>query len=176
LQIDHVLKSFFEKHDLGGGVNASVIREDGITIYSTLAAGTTLGVLANSAWQASAALVKHMGHNGEEFEFRFSFETSSDGTYVLPFHFLGDDFILAIFYRDVTNPGVLKNKVRNTKEDLCKFLLESEMNLKAKFKNNILERSTEQNCGEQLQSNDRKNQLFNGLTDDEMNGLFSRLG
>jgi hypothetical protein len=134
-----------------------VTREDGITIYDTVQNQTTTSVsaLVSGVWQASEALmgIAHPGQN--VMEFRLGFDTSSQGIYLFPFSLSGNRYFLGAIYHDCTNPGQLKRQVTLIKEEMDRLFSSEPVNKP------------------QTKSSNREGFLFQEISDDEIDRLFS---
>lgn len=151
------MKSILGPKSHGIKARLFVTREDGITIYDTVQNQTTTSVsaLVSGVWQASEALmgIAHPGQN--VMEFRLGFDTSSQGIYLFPFSFSGNRYFLGAIYHDCTNPGQLKRQVALIKDEMDR-LFESEPLNKLQSK-----------------SSNRTGFLFQEISDDEIDRLFS---
>lgn len=153
MDLNKQIKIFLEgKHaDIGLGENKVYFaRPDGVLLYdsgnSTEAA--TIGALVSGAWQASRALA---GKSKEYF--RFSFDTSDSGVYILPVEITSKEFFVACIYENVTNTGQLKMKLRKLKTQI-----------EEQFKN------------ADYNDNSSADFLFRNITDDEIDNLFAIAG
>lgn len=131
-----------------------VTREDGITIYDSVQNKTTTSVaaLVSGVWQASEALMSIVNSSEDIMNFRFGFDTSSQGIFLLPFTFEGNRYFLGAIYKDLLNPGQLKRQVSLIKEEMD-ILFEDQQGFSARP--------------------ERKGFLFQDITDEEMDRLFS---
>jgi hypothetical protein len=155
-------KQFFDKYlennpELNG--NIFLCRADGVMIFSKSDIGkeideASIGALIGGVWQASNALADFIPSKKENKSYRLSFDTSSSGIYILPVNVGTKEFYLGTIYSDEINPGFLKSKFRNLYESLHKY-----------FKANY---STESGVDDKS--------LFNNITDEEMDNLFSFAG
>ncbi|MGE3608906.1 MAG: hypothetical protein AB7I27_04915 [Bacteriovoracaceae bacterium] len=135
-----------------------VAREDGITVYDTVQNQTTTSVaaLVSGVWQASEALMGLVNTSEESNNFRFGFDTSSHGIFLFPFNFEGKRYFLGAIYQDCLNPGQLKRQVSMIKEEM--------------------DRMFEENASAQapkVPESKREGFLFQDITDEEMDRLFS---
>ena len=97
-------------------INLYIIRSDGSIVY---AEGSSkkhqeIGALVCGAWQASSTLLE----KEECKSFRFSFDTSSSGIYVLSLMLDKQIFYLASIFERETNPGRLKIKMKKIRDIL----------------------------------------------------------
>lgn len=142
-----------------------LIRQDGVVLYhnknindSTHKA--SIGALLGGVWQASKALAGFIPNESATDVFRLSFDTSSRGVYILPVYFHDEEFYLGLIYHDEVNPGFLKSKMREL-GDQFKFYLETQV--AAFLPEPKTKKTTEEN-------------LFENITDEEMDRLFSFAG
>ncbi len=133
-----------------------VTREDGITIYDSVQNKTTTSVaaLVSGIWQGSEALMNLVGHNEEMMEFRFGFDTTSQGIYLFPLMAGGKRYFLGAIYENCTNPGFLKRQISLIKQELVTMFEATPTVLKATVAT-------------------REGYLFQDITDVEMDRLFS---
>lgn len=147
-----------------GMINARIFvtREDGITVFDSSQDSSTASVsaLVSGVWQASEALMGIANPGQEIMEFRFSFDTSSQGIYLCPFSLLGKKYYLGALFKDCLNPGQLKRKI---------YLLKDELVGKVGKEN--FEPS--KNKIEKRKVNKREGYLFNDISDEEIDRLFS---
>ena len=139
--------------------NLFFVRHDGIILYSTDKNSSDLeqssiGALLGGVWQAAEALTSFLPNNHDEV-FRFSFDTSSKGIYILPVEFDGKKYYLSVTYFEQINPGYLKTLIRKLAQKLKLYLRELNHRLR--------------------ESHDSKF-LFKDITDDEMDNLFTFAG
>ncbi len=132
-----------------------VMRRDGIPLYSNNQnnfENSSIGALVSGLWQAAESLSSYITRQDEHFfDFRLSFDTSSDGLFVLPFQVKEQTYYLCSIYQDVDNPAKLKNQLKSIKSGLEVYLSEFSF-------------SSEEN---------RKGYLFDEISDDEMDNLFA---
>lgn len=134
-----------------------VARQDGITIYDSHQNETTrsISALVSGVWQASEALIE-LAHPGQDvMEFRLGFDTSSQGIYLFPFTFMDKRYFLGALYKECHNPGQLKRKVAQIREEIERpFQTQSPVVKKAS-------------------SAKREGYLFSEISDEEIEHLFS---
>ena len=129
-------------------------RKDGVTLYKTGSypfKGDTdsIGVLLSGAWQA-AEMVSSLSMKSKNESFRFTFDTSSQGIYILPLTIQSSQYYLGTLYCNQVNPGHLKKKIR------------------------LLVNSFKEEIGQFEQGQREKdNFLFQNITDEEMSDIFS---
>jgi hypothetical protein len=135
-----------------------VSREDGITVYDSVQNHTTTSVsaLVSGVWQASEALMGLAHPTNNVMEFRLAFDTSSQGIYLFPFMLSGKKYFLGAIYEDCINPGQLKRQVAMIKEEMEILFTETEAPVKKVTK-----------------TNNREGFLFQEISDEEIDRLFS---
>ena len=161
------IKSFFDalgakSEDTKGEI--FVCRTDGVLLYAKDVSGTkskgqdnaAVGALIGGLWQAAQALMTFIPGKNSSEEFRLSFDTSSQGVYVLPFKTENKEYYLGILYFDEVNPGAMKARLRNIKFNLQQYLKDSKSNTK--------------------HSDNKGEYLFKDLSDSEIDRLFSFTG
>ncbi|OIQ18442.1 MAG: hypothetical protein BM556_09300 [Bacteriovorax sp. MedPE-SWde] len=156
-----VIHSFFKEYaGLEGIDNAAIIisRRDGVPLYSYKEFDSnwndsTVGALVGGIWQAAETLTQFIP-NDENEEFRFSYETSSRGIFIVELCGDFEPLYLSFIYFDMLNPAKMKARVRSLESKLTSYIEE-------KLENNF-------------QSNDEIF-LFNEISDDEMDDLFSNV-
>ena len=154
---DH--SNIFFKDELVTFPNCSffVFREDGIPMFikSTLAKeidSNAIGALMGGSWQAARALSSFLPHEENNTGiFRFSFDTSDRGVYILPFSVDDAKFIFGGIFYDEVNPGLMKSRMRQTLEKLNTYVKGVKPSIKKK----------------------NEDFLFNDITDQEVDQLFS---
>ena len=152
-------ESFFDKYlakSNFGECSLFLCRKDGGVLYKygpivNDIDPDSICVLMSGAWQA-AETVSKMASRKMKLDglFRFSFDTSSSGIYILPLDINSKKYYLgAIFYNQI-NPAILKNELKK---------------LLFSFQSEILNFDEEE----------VKNQsfLFGNITDKEMNDIFT---
>ena len=144
------------------GINARlfVSRDDGITIYDSVQNQTTTSVsaLVSGVWQASEALIGLTQSSQDVMEFRLGFDTSSQGIYLMPFMLFEKKYFLGAIYHECVNPGQLKRQVIMIKKEMER----------------LFEKDPAQN--KKVKPSSREEFLFQEITDDEINRLFSVSG
>lgn len=134
-----------------------VTREDGITIFDSVQDNTTTSVaaLVSGVWQASEALVGLVQKQNEVMDFRFGFDTSSQGIYLFPFALSGKRYFLGAIYEDCLNPGQLKRQISLIKEEMDRLFELDPLPKKSAV------------------SSARQGYLFTDISDEEIDRLFS---
>jgi hypothetical protein len=156
MNLNKLIEEFFLQDESSRKLDFVVVRNDGIVVYGqTKVDLQTAGALISGVWQASHALSELLPEK-KGTDYRFSFDTSNQGIYVVSINLWQKDFCVGLFYQDQINPGQIKNKMR----DLC-TKLEFFVN---KQKSSGPERDV------------RKSYLFSSIDDREMDALFSFAG
>ena len=138
-----------------------IFRSDGILVYNqSKTSDASVAALMAGSWQAAMALSGQSMLDHLKDDFRFSFDTSSNGVYILPINLKSEKLYMGLLYKNVENPGYLKNKFRMIVEKLCDYL----------------EYQTKKTTPVMTEK-DRKRDgyLFNEISDDDMNKLFGFL-
>ena len=134
-----------------------LVRQDGVVVFeqdNDLSADhkQSLGALMAGAWQAAQAMTDFFpGHDHNYF--RLGFDTSNSGIYILPVEAASEKFYIGLFFKNETNPAILKNKLRNLSHQIVE-------ELGVYF--------------EARESLDKP--LFENITDDEIDNIFSVAG
>lgn len=155
MNINTVVKQFFVENDFHKlASKMAVVRHDGVIVYSNTEnfnESYSIGALVGGLWQAAEALNSLVSEQSNIFDFRLSFDTTERGIYVLPFILNKSTYYICAIYKDMNNPAVLKNTLRNLKDTLSFYLDEM---IEAPVKT-------------------RDGYLFTDITDDEMDRLFN---
>ena len=153
-----VIFNIFFKDELSafGSCSFFVFREDGIPMYVKSDLGrdvdnNAIGALMGGSWQAAKALASFLPHDEEPRYFRFSFDTSDRGVYILPFSVGDTKFIFGGIFFDEVNPGLMKSQMRQILEKLNTYVKGVRPSMKKK----------------------KEDFLFNDITDQEVDQLFS---
>ena len=148
-------KDFFSQKDFNlQGCSLFIFRDDGIPMYGVTSNldRNTVGALMAGSWQAAKALSSFIPvkEKSKEEIFRFSFDTSERGVYILPFSIDKNSFLLGIIFQEQDNPGLVKSRMRQILEKLLHHVenIKESMSQKEKF-------------------------LFNEISDKEIDRLFS---
>lgn len=157
LTVMEKMKLILEPKKAGIKARLFVSREDGITIYDSIQNQTTTSVsaLVSGVWQASEALMGIADPGSNVMDFRFAFDTSSQGIYLFPLSVGGKRYFLGALYQDCVNPGQLKRQVAMIKEEMDRLLQDEPIPAKTK------------------PSAGREGYLFQEISDEEMDRLFS---
>jgi len=157
--ISSLAKNFFDKYLVKsnfGECSLFLCRKDGGVLYKygpivNNVEPDSICVLMSGAWQA-AETVSLMASKEKALKgfFRFSFDTSSNGMYILPLTINSKKYYLGALFYDQKNPAILKNEIKK---------------LLFSFQSEILS----------FDEAEVENQsfLFGNITDKEMNDIFS---
>ncbi len=159
-EIPKYIEEFFLSFDVDQRLNRFsffLIRQDGVILYQNkkdkLINTHSIGALLGGVWQASHALSEFIPSKSKEVDYRLSFDTSSDGIYIVPIDTVTDKFYLGLIYYNELNPGFLKSKIRDIATSLAEYLLMQKVVKKDNLK---IEKP-----------------LFENITDAEMDRIFS---
>lgn len=165
--IPKYVETFFKSCEIDDKLNRYaffLIRADGVVLYHNHNIATTntkasIGALLGGVWQAARALAEFIP--SEEFKegYRLSFDTSSQGVYVVPITVASEEFYLGLIYHGEVNPGFVKNKIREMATGFSEYLSHE-------LKNFIEEKSI-------TKKDKNNNYLFGDITDSEMDRLFA---
>lgn len=138
-----------------------LIRYDGVVLYhnNNLANSTSkssIGALLGGVWQAARALADFIPKEESKEGYRLSFDTSSQGVYIVPIPVGEVELYLGLIYHDEVNPGFVKNKIREIAISFGEFL---ELELKDSLDKKKM-----------IPDN---NFLFGEISDTEMDSLFA---
>jgi hypothetical protein len=131
-------------------------RRDGVVLYKTgnypfEGDSDSIGVLMSGAWQASEMVSSlSFPHKTKNSSFRFTFDISLEGIYILPLLINSSQYYMGTLYYNQINPGLLKQRLRN---------------LVDVFKDEI-------GTFEKGQK-EKESFLFQNITDEEMSDIFS---
>jgi predicted regulator of Ras-like GTPase activity (Roadblock/LC7/MglB family) len=167
-KIPRYVQAFFESCEIDEKINRFsffMIRADGVVLYhnNNLAdslSKSSIGALLSGVWQASKALSQFIPKEEMKEGYRLSFDTSSQGIYIVPISTDADELYLGLIYHDEVNPGFIKNKMREMASSFSEFL-NQELRAHKKeqeSKNNVF---------------DKNEYLFGDISDAEMDRLFS---
>ncbi|ATH06430.1 hypothetical protein BIY24_00285 [Halobacteriovorax marinus] len=148
---------FCEVADLSQLTNSSLFlcRSDGVPLYVKNELNSdfddaSVGALLGGVWQAARAMASFIPESSLGEEYRLSFDTSDKGIYIVPIDLSGEEVYLGLIYFNEVNPGMVKAKLRDLSWRLQEFW--SLVNIKE----------------------DKSNaNLFNNITDEEMDNLFA---
>lgn len=160
-KLKHLVSSFESSSQLSSKKMTGpffIFRRDGIVLFANKEAdkstSSSMGALFGGLWQAAETLLQFVT-TGDKEGFRLSFDSGKNGIFILPIPFQKEMLFVSTIYSEETNPAVVKNNLRTMKN----FLLENE----AKIMNEGTEEGPD------------KKQLFENITDDEMDQLFSSM-
>lgn len=169
MNVNFVVKKFFEENKYDKLADKILlVRQDGINIYSNIQnslEATSMGALVGGVWQAAQALSELSGTRHELLEYRLGYDTSADGLYIVPLKISGKIYYLASMYLNQSNPGKLKKDLRYLKDDLENHLCE--------LMSKDLYATNEINSNEIVGEKQSSGFLFDDISDDEMDNLFS---
>lgn len=156
-----VIHNFFKEYaGLSGLDNAAVVicRRDGVPLYSYKEFNSewndsTVGALVGGIWQAAETLTQFIPDDENE-DYRFSFETSSKGIFIIQLSGNFEPLYLSFIYFDMVNPAKMKARLRSLEGKLTAYI--------------------EDNLENNFQSNDNVF-LFDEISDTEMDDLFSNV-
>jgi hypothetical protein len=132
-----------------------LFKEDGSLLFksknnSYIPQDSSLGALLTGAWQAVNAVSKIMDNKNDDY-YRFSFDTSSQGVYLLDLHVGRLELYIGLLFKDEINPAPLRFNLNN-----FKTWLEENLKLEIQEKNEDF--------------------LFDDITDQEVENLFKSAG
>ncbi|MBC7539894.1 MAG: hypothetical protein H7281_13815 [Bacteriovorax sp.] len=164
--IPKYVETFFKSCEIDEKLNRYsffLIRYDGVVLYhnNNLAnslSKSSIGALLGGVWQAARALAAFIPKEESKEGYRLSFDTSSQGVYIVPITVGAEELYLGLIYHDEVNPGFIKNKMREMATSFGEFL---EQELTESFGKN------------QARSNENNDFLFGDITDSEMDRLFA---
>ncbi len=160
-QLHSVIKNFSHL-DVFLKSSLYLVRRDGLVLYSSGSERKeetqSIGALLGGLWQAAEALSGFVPDAKLDREpFRLSFDSSSKGIFVLPLVLGKEDYFISVIFNETINPAPLKNKLRSLKNHLKEF--EEKIILK-----------------ENKPNFESDNYLFQNITDEEMDNIFSYHG
>ncbi|MDD4974439.1 MAG: hypothetical protein PHY93_08800 [Bacteriovorax sp.] len=164
--IPKYVETFFKSCEIDEKLNRYsffLIRYDGVVLYHNNNLGNSLskssiGALLGGVWQAARALADFIPKKESKEGYRLSFDTSSQGVYIVPITIGVEELYLGLIYHDEVNPGLIKNKMREMATSFGEFL---EQELKESFGKN------------QVRTKENNDFLFGDITDSEMDRLFA---
>lgn len=159
--IPKYVEAFFKSCEIDEKLNRYsffLIRHDGVVLYNnsnlaSSASKSSIGALLGGVWQAARALADYIPNEESKDGYRLSFDTSSQGIYIVPIVAEKEEFYLGLIYHDEINPGFIKNK---TREMALSFAIYLELELKV-----------------HTEASGNNNFLFRDITDLEMDHLFA---
>lgn len=163
MNLASLVKEFFVENEFHLiSEKVAVVRNDGTVLYSNSMdskEAANIGALASGIWQASSSLASLVDKNLPEESYRLSFDTSSDGVYLLPASLDKRNCYFCCIFKDRLNPGKLKQNMRNISFLLEAFVREESLRKEQK-----------------AQPREKEGYLFENITDEEMDQLFGVAG
>lgn len=167
--IPKYVETFFQSCEIDEKLNRYsffLIRHDGVVLYhnNNLAnslSKSSIGALLGGVWQAARALASFIPKEESKEGYRLSFDTASQGVYIVPISVGEEELYLGLIYHDEVNPGFIKNKIREVAASFSEFL---EAELKESMKKNQSQKKAPVSKSEYL---------FSDITDSEMDRLFA---
>ncbi|MBY0413046.1 MAG: hypothetical protein K2Q18_02720 [Bdellovibrionales bacterium] len=167
-KIPRYVQAFFDSCEIDAKISRFsffMIRSDGVVLYhndnlKNSMSKSSIGALLSGVWQASKALSEFIPKEEAKEGYRLSFDTSSQGIYIVPISTDVDELYLGLIYHDEVNPGFIKNKMREMAASFGEFLNQELKDHKAtqELKNNVF---------------DKNDYLFADISDAEMDRLFA---
>lgn len=139
----------------------TLVRPDGIVVYAAEDAkneAASIGALVGGVWQAATALGSQQNNKDSFFDYRFSFDKSDSGIYILLLVLKNQEYYLCTIYDNTFNPALLKRNFRVLKEELNKYINEN-------IDNDV--------TVNKIEEENRADYLFKNITDEEMDNLFA---
>ncbi|MFA6237262.1 MAG: hypothetical protein WC635_08065 [Bacteriovorax sp.] len=138
-----------------------LIRYDGVVLYhnNNLAnslSKSSIGALLGGVWQAARALADFIPKENAKEGYRLSFDTSSQGVYIVPINAGSEELYLGLIYHDEVNPGFVKNKTREMATGFGEYL-----------------EQTLNESSNKINTTSESNFLFRDITDSEMDQMFA---
>jgi hypothetical protein len=171
------LAHFFAGHKNADLQNLSIFfgRADGVLLFTQNKhllneQESAMGVLLASAWQASAAMAAFFPGTAEK-EFRYSYATSNQGIYLLPFPWQGEAYFMAAVYQAQDNPGAVKLLLRTTAQKLREFL--DSLDMIADATRDVKAKPKAKAPSPKAAARSAEKRLFSNISDEEINQLFS---
>ena len=165
--IPKYVATFFKSCEIDEKLNRYsffLIRHDGVVLYhndnvENPLSKSSIGALLGGVWQAARALASFIPKDKKQSEietYRLSFDTSSQGVYVIPIKVYQEEFYLGLIYHDEISPGHIKNKMRDMAQTFSEYM-------ETELKN------------QPVQSKKNNEYLFSDLSDSEMDRVFASL-
>lgn len=120
INFNEKIKSIIEHSQLQDRARVFMLREDGIGLYDSIkdSSSSSISALSSGMFQASEALMKIIDPLSDRSIFRLSYDTSSEGIFILPIRLLDKTYFLGVIYKDCLNPGQLKHQVSQLKNKI----------------------------------------------------------
>lgn len=162
--IPKYVETFFKSCEIDEKINRYsffLIRYDGVVLYhnNNLAdslSKSSIGALLGGVWQAAKALANFIPEEEAKEGYRLSFDTSSQGVYIVPINVGIEELYLGLIYHGEVNPGFIKNKTREMAISFSEYL---EQELKGSMS--------------KVQSKAEDKYLFRDITDSEVDQMFA---
>lgn len=169
--IPKFITQFFKSCEIDDKLNRYsffLIRHDGVVLYhndnlENPLNKSSIGALLGGVWQAARALAAFIPDDQKNTEaeegYRLSFDTTSQGVYVVPTKVYGEEFYLGLIYHGEVNPGVIKNKIRGMAVAFSEYMEEE-------LKNHPVV---------SVQAKKNNEYLFNDISDVEIDRAFASI-
>lgn len=164
-KLEAIIHDFFKDYaGLESLKNAALLvcRRDGVPLFSyktfeSTWNDSTAGALIGGMWQAAETLTQFIPEVKDE-DFRFSFDTSSRGIFIIELNGSFEPLYLSYIYYNLDNPARMKSRVKSIKSKLDIYLDDHLNDL------SVISDTHEKDVF-----------LFSDISDDEMNDLFSEV-
>jgi hypothetical protein len=166
--IPKYIEQFFKSCEIDEKLNRYsffLIRHDGVVLYHNDSTDNSLnkssiGALLGGVWQAARALANFIPEEESRDDiYRLSFDTASQGVYVVPTKVYKEEFYLGLIYYGETNPGAIKNKIRMMAVAFTEFM----------------EEELKSHPVAAIQAKKNSDYLFNDITDNEIDRAFAAI-
>lgn len=162
------VKEFFDSCEIDEKINRFsffMIRADGVVLYHNnnmvnQMDKSSIGALLSGVWQASKALSSFIPNDKKQDGYRLSFDTSSQGIYIVPVANNLEELYMGLIYHEEINPGFIKSKMREMAKGFSEYLNDAIKNDK--------DLNAKKNKSENLDDF-----LFSDISDSEMDQLFA---
>ncbi|MCO4755344.1 MAG: roadblock/LC7 domain-containing protein [Bacteriovoracaceae bacterium] len=162
MNFTNLVKEFFVENEFNLiSDRVALVRNDGTVMYANSLnslESSNIGALASGIWQAAQSLSSLVNKDAPQSGYRLSFDTSSEGIYLLPLTLDNIDCYFCCIFKDQINPAKLKQNMRNIGFLLETYIRDESLNFKRP------KPSIEQGY------------LFKNITDQEMDQLFGFTG
>ncbi len=164
-KLEVVIHNFFKEYaGLESLKNAALLvcRRDGVPLFSyktfeSTWNDSTAGALIGGMWQAAETLTQFIPEVKDE-DFRFSFDTSSRGIFIVELSGNFEPLYLSYIYYNLDNPARMKSRVKSIKDKLDMYLDDHLSNVSTR-----------------ISTQEKEVFLFSDISDDEMDDLFSEV-
>lgn len=159
--LEELIHNFFKEYaGLEGLKDAAIViaRRDGVPLYAykgfkSTWNESTASALISGMWQAAETLTQFIPTNENE-DFRFSYETSTRGVFIVELKGNFDSLYLTYMYFNQDNPAKMKSRIRNLQNKLSLYIDENfEIGVAKQTSNDVF--------------------LFSNISDAEMDNLFA---